>query len=322
MNKRLLYFCISSAIGLHLLFFAVIHNYEFRPRLLPTHSVSYISNQMFAKMQKKERSALLARTFENLMAVPKEVKEDLHELVAEFTPSPLLSFPKRNPALKSAGPVTLKTEKIAVGTDDGIYDFLGDSSSLAVQTEAVDSDIPLLDTAEEQQEYMNEGMLAGSEHFDVHVEYTPRQDRPGYIFKATFYPKVDVVFKRIRQNYYFLIDRSNSIPRGRFLVNKRLVAEALDYLKPGDTFNILLFDDKVTKFAESGQKWSEDCVARARQFLQEQNHGGYFAATELYSSLGKVIPNHVSDKEVHTAILLSDGDSYLPSDKQRQMIAG
>lgn len=323
MNRQLLYLSLSLGLFLHGLFFLLIQNHEFHPRLLPAHTIALFSDQAFETLQKKARTALLARSFENLMEVPREIKEDLHELVAEFAPSPLLSFPRGEPILKSAGPVTIKTEAIALkGSDEGLYDFLDGCPIVTSAPDPIDSEIPLLESIDDADDYMGKGMIAGSEHFDIHVEYTPRQDRPGYVFKVTFYPKVDVVFKRISQNYYFLIDRSNSIPRGRFLVNKRLVSEALDYLKPHDTFNILLFDDKVTKFSETNQYWNEESVARAREFLKSQSHGGYFAATELYSSLGKVIPNQVSDHEVHTAILLSDGDSYLPMDRQRQTIGG
>ncbi len=46
----------------------------------------------------------------------------------------------------------------------------------------------------------------------------------------------------------------------------------------------------------------------------------HFAATELYASLDKIIPQDVSDHEVNTAILISDGDTFLSQEKQRKMI--
>jgi len=180
---------------------------------------------------------------------------------------------------------------------------------------------PLAEIEYQDDPYMSFGTIAGSEHFDVEVEYAPKRYRPGYVFKVTFYPRSDVVFKRIRQNVFFLVDRSNSIPRARYALNKRAVSEALDHLKSGDTFNILIFDDRVVRLASQAVPWNEENVAVARSFLERQGHGGYFAATELYASLGKIIPQDVSDHEVNTAILLSDGDTYLSQEKQRLMIA-
>lgn len=58
----------------------------------------------------------------------------------------------------------------------------------------------------------------------------------------------------------------------------------------------------------------------ARSFLERHGHGGHFAATDLYASLGKIIPGDVPKQEINTAILLSDGNSYLSREKQRQMI--
>jgi hypothetical protein len=63
-------------------------------------------------------------------------------------------------------------------------------------------------------------------------------------------------------------------------------------------------------------------VEKARTFLAEEKHGGFFAATDIYTSLGKIIPENVSRDEINTAILLSDGDTYLPIESQRQLIGG
>ncbi len=322
MNKPVLYAVIANALGFHLFCVCILHNHEFQPRLLPAHTTLFFSNRSFETLQKKERSALLSHALNNLMEVPQIVKEDLHELVAEFAPLPLLSFPVGEPIFQVSESLTLESQPIAmVSSKESLYAFLQGTPIGITAADPISCEMPFFE-ANHSNDYFGQGTIAGSEHFDMHIEYAPRQNRPGYIFKVTLYPKMDVVFKRIAQNYYFLIDRSNSIPRGRFIINKHLVSEALDHLKPRDSFNILFFDDKVTKFAESNQDWNEESVARAREFLKYQNHGGYFAATELFSTLGKVIPSEVCDQEVHTAILLSDGDSYLPVDKQRQMIGG
>lgn len=164
------------------------------------------------------------------------------------------------------------------------------------------------------------GSIAGSDHFDITVEYAPKYAGPGYVFKVTFTPKKEVVFKRIRHNVTFLIDRSNSIPKARYQLNKQAVAAALPHLLQGDTFNLLIFDDQVVRFSPQMVATNPENIQNALAFLNQQGHGGIFASTDLYSSLGKILPRDVPDNEVNTAILLSDGDTFLPVEKQRQMI--
>ncbi len=140
-----------------------------------------------------------------------------------------------------------------------------------------------------------QGVLASSEYFDIQVDYAPRKFRPGYVFRVTLVPHTDITFKRMRQNCYFLIDRSNSIPRTRYILNKEAVCEALTYLKPKDRFNILIFDHRLLRFQEDAVEWSPERIKAAQEFLRNQGHGGIFAATELYASLGKIIPAEVAE---------------------------
>lgn len=166
----------------------------------------------------------------------------------------------------------------------------------------------------------SEAAIASSEHFDIQVEYAAKRSRPGYVFKVTLQPRPEATFKAIRQNYFFLLDRSNSMPRGRYFLNKKAVCEAIALLHEGDRFNILIFDNHVVRFHDRAVDWSENSVEQVKAFLEGQGHGGYFAATDLYASLGKIIPQDLAEDEINTAILLSDGDTYLSPEKQRLMI--
>lgn len=162
--------------------------------------------------------------------------------------------------------------------------------------------------------------VATSDDFTLSVEYAPRKEEGGYLFRLELKPKEGVHFRHITQNYFFLIDRSASIPSARFEANKKAVAKALQYLHAADTFNILLFDDKITSFAKGNVPWNPASVAQAAKFLDESKSGGLFTSTDLYLSLGKIVPEIVAEKEVNTAILLSDGDTNLNADKQRETI--
>ncbi len=161
------------------------------------------------------------------------------------------------------------------------------------------------------------GAFVESDHFHVHVEYTSRRLHPGYLFKITLTPKQQIAFRRIRENYFFLIDRSNSILRARYYYNKKAISELLGLLKPGDTFNILIFDDRVVRLSPRPLTWNENNVAIARAFLEQESHGGLFSASDIYTSLWKILPQA---GEMNTAFLLSDGDTYLPMEKQRRSI--
>lgn len=163
-------------------------------------------------------------------------------------------------------------------------------------------------------------VIATSSDFMVHVEYAPQLNKEGFIFKLTLSPKPYKHFKRIKQNFFFLIDRSHSISLKSYEAAKEAVSLALDYLHPGDTFNILIFDDKVVKYSNNNISSSPKNISLAKQFLKNQKHGGFFATTDLYSSLDKIIPEAVEEDEVNTAILLSDGDTYINKQKQRKTL--
>lgn len=238
----------------------------------------------------------------------------LHELKVEQTPRLELPFPKDPPcALKGAEFSFTLPEEPPLSDKQALLKSSAWIVPFALAT-------PLTEIALKEENNGEAGSLAESEHFDVQVEYAPKRARPGYVFKITLTPRTDVHFKRIRQNFYFLLDRSNSISNARYALNKKAVSEAIPFLKPEDTFNILLFDDHVVRFQEKPIPYSEEALVQARAFLEKQDHGGYFAATELYASLGKIVPQDVPEEEVNSAILLSDGESYLSQEKQRLTI--
>ena len=165
------------------------------------------------------------------------------------------------------------------------------------------------------------GTMANSNDYEVTFEYAPRANGAGVNFRITILPKGNVLFKTIAQNVVFLIDRSHSIDKERYMASKTAVVEALRTLRPEDRFNIFVFDDRVTPFSTQMVPINSYNIEIARQFLHQQPYGGMFASTDLYSSLGNIIPDIVEPHEVNAAILLSDGDTFLTKDKQRRSIA-
>lgn len=164
------------------------------------------------------------------------------------------------------------------------------------------------------------GNIARSEDFILDLLVTPDPGGRFFYCQISLIPKIDTQFKRIRQNFAFLIDRSHSIDKDRYEMSKQAVGQALDYLKNGDSFNIVVFDTKSVKLSQQHLPWTPENVAKAKEFLAKQPAGGFFSGTELYPSLGDIIPSVVVDTEVNTCILFSDGDTYLSQQEQRRSI--
>lgn len=317
-NRSILTFVIVTGVGLHLAALIGLHKLPFKSQTKAFCNAITLEEAMHDFFARQERIDIVTDVFDSLQDHEPEVKQEFHELRAEYAPTLEIAL--------NSDPLEIKIEPF--GFDFNLKPttpYEGDLSLLqgspfTCSLPQSQIEIPPLAQICYRDDPLSAGTIAGSEHFDVEVEYAPKSFKPGYVFKVTFLPRKEVIFKRIRQNIFFLIDRSNSIPRLRYALNKRVVSEALDYLKQGDTFNILIFDDRVVKLGAEPLEWNEANILEARTFLEKQGHGGLFAATELYASLDKIIPQNVSDQEVNTALLLSDGDTYLSQEKQRRMI--
>lgn len=118
------------------------------------------------------------------------------------------------------------------------------------------------------------------EGFDVKVTLMQNEDK-GYVFSLSLQPNQEMGITKIPQNFYFLIDRSNSIERHRFSVYKRAVLKALSCLQEGDKFNIILFDKRSVRMSEKSVHLTHAAIQRAEDFLDKQEHGGMFASCDL-----------------------------------------
>lgn len=163
--------------------------------------------------------------------------------------------------------------------------------------------------------------LANSENFSVDIKFYRRFAGRGYLFEARFRPKPEVGFQKLAQSYLFLIDRSNSISPARFAAFKKSVAEALKLLTSDDRFNIAFFDRRLTRFALESTPCTPDNLAAAQSFLDGEKSGGFFASTDLYTSLDRILPLKKADEEITSAIILTDGDTHLSRERQRRTIA-
>lgn len=162
-------------------------------------------------------------------------------------------------------------------------------------------------------------VLEWTDDFDVEVR-TMKEEDGKYLFSLTFLPKFDMSSRRLKQNYCFLIDRSNSIEKHRYQTFRRGVSKALASMREGDNFNILICDTKLTRLSDKPLPYTKKNLHLAEEFLEKQGAGSYFTASDIYASLAKTIPTDLPEDEMTSVILLSDGDSQAHPDKQRKAI--
>jgi hypothetical protein len=152
--------------------------------------------------------------------------------------------------------------------------------------------------------------LSLSEDFDVEVTWTPDKEK-GYVFAATLIPKEGKKFPRLHQNFFFVLDRSNSIQKKRLSSTRYALWTAIKCLKKEDTFNLFAFDSSVDILFTCNQPKEEKYLQRAKKFLVTQDLGSFFSSSHMHRPLDKIIDasKTLSDNEIGTIIVLSDGDS-------------
>lgn len=163
-------------------------------------------------------------------------------------------------------------------------------------------------------------MVNWDDHFNIDVQVAADPEGSGYIFSLALTPIAELKEEQMKQNFYFLIDRSNSIDKQRFQAFKKATMRALASLKEGDYFNIIVFERKIKRLSEKNLPVTKRSILVAEEFLAKEEYGGLFAATEIYPLLEKVIPSDIPDNEVHTALLLTDGKTLLNLKKQQRAI--
>lgn len=143
--------------------------------------------------------------------------------------------------------------------------------------------------------------------FETEVVFYEMNDE--YIFALTLIPKPDLQLTPLKQNYLFLIDRSNSIQKERLNATKNAVRRALDELNKNDQFNILVFDQKIEKLSPSMLSVNTDSINKAHQFLNKIDLGSFFSQKNLNKPLFLTVPHSPKNDELFTAILITDGEN-------------
>jgi len=163
------------------------------------------------------------------------------------------------------------------------------------------------------------GTSSYSESFDTEIVFAPLENEEGYVFALTLIPHPDLQLPKIRQNYTFLIDRSNSIQKERLIAVKGAIAKALEDLGVDDNFNILAFDSKIDKLSPAPIPATSCAKQAARRFLDEIHLGSFFSTSNLTKPLVMAVPSGSQEDAVHTAILFTDGEPLGKKTAQREL---
>ncbi len=158
------------------------------------------------------------------------------------------------------------------------------------------------------------------EEIHVDVSYISDPEEHKYIFSLTVNPDFDLETEPLQQNFYFIIDRSNSIKKARFDGFKRAVQRALSGLQEGDKFNIYILDKSISRLSEKNLFVSTKNIKLAEEFLEKENYKPFFSGNDLYDSLERLFSFTRNSEELHSAILISDGNTLLSSSKQKKAI--
>ena len=113
----------------------------------------------------------------------------------------------------------------------------------------------------------------------------------------------------------FVIDNSGSMGGESMGAAKASLLHALDTLRPADSFNVIRFDDKMTRLFEHSMPATADQIALARTFTQGlEASGGTEMLPALKSALADPTPQSTQLRQV---VFLTDGDLS----NEREMMA-
>ncbi len=148
---------------------------------------------------------------------------------------------------------------------------------------------------------------AYSDAFETEVVFYEVNDE--YLFALTLIPRPTLQLQPLKQNYLFLIDRSNSIQKERLNATKSAVRRAIEELNKNDQFNIIVFDQKIEKFSPIMLPATAESINRAHHFINNIELGSFFSHKNLNKPLFLTVPGNPRNDELYTAILITDGEN-------------
>lgn len=133
---------------------------------------------------------------------------------------------------------------------------------------------------------------------------SPSPENPGtflLFLVPPLLPKLEEIFAR---EFLFVLDRSGSMGGMPMEAARRALQYCLRGMRPGDTFNIVAFDDRVDPFSFTPVAASQENILRADAFLETIDARG---GTVLNPALLAALSTRPDPKRQRSVVLLTDG---------------
>ncbi len=281
------------------------------PEKLLSHSLTIDTSLLF--IEKQDHAALAPVSAEEKRETPEAVGEPLKTSVADNVSYLVTGYDERQNSFFAEKMELEKLSKLSNLMTTNAACALLSNNPLIIQRA-----LPSIES------YLPDGPALAfsdwSDYFHLDYVFLPHEEKGEYRFALTLTPKDDLSTIQMKQNFYFLIDNSNSIEKHRFTGFKRAVLRALSVLGPDQTFNICIFDRKTSRLSKESLSPTRKNLQLAKQFLESRSSSDDLSANELYSTLPKLMPQNPASNEMHIALLISDGNSSLTTQKQKDAL--
>lgn len=214
--------------------------------------------------------------------------------------APLVT-PLAPPAALRTSPVSISI-KLKAGFPLGEVESLYHKVSIDTMNSAT-REITLDGTAAADRDFVLEWSAVASDAPQVGLfrEHIGKDD---YVLAYVTPPAVASV-KRAQREVIFVIDNSGSMGGTSIEQAKASLDYALSQLQPGDRFNVIRFDDTLTKFFEDSVDANQENIASARRFVTSLEAQG---GTEMLPALHAALDDSNQGNGLRQIVFLTDGE--------------
>ena len=139
--------------------------------------------------------------------------------------------------------------------------------------------------------------------------FAGERDGEQYLMASITPPAPDKLPPAPPREMVFVIDNSGSMGGESMRAAKESLLYALDTLRPQDSFNIIRFDDSMTRLFERATPASTDQIALARRFTEGlEAEGGTEMLPALKAALDDPLTAQAQGQQVRQIIFLTDGN--------------
>ena len=133
--------------------------------------------------------------------------------------------------------------------------------------------------------------------------YVPPGEKEGF-FRIRMLPRTNKTQEVLPKDITFVIDASNSILQRKLDKTVAGVARSVQFLRPEDHFNIVIFRDSATRFRSDPVPATPENVRAASDFLKGQESKGQ---TDVYQAMVPVVESQTRPGVPGMVVVLSDG---------------